>query len=489
MTHGHLTKLFAAVGCAATVALMAGTGVAAASPATATLPAVAAHSGWGSAKKVPHLGTLNVGRDAAVTAMACTSSGNCVAGGFYTDSHNQVQSWLAVQRKSTWGNAFEVPGTGALNAGGDGGLIAVRCPSAGNCVSTGAYESSGGAQDVFVESEHHGHWAKATALRGYASLDVGKDGAVNVLACAAAGDCTVGGNYLDGHGKTQAFLATEKKGHWAKAEKVPGSAALNSGGNAQVTFVSCRKVGYCTAGGDTQRGGSTFTVFVVSERKGHWGNAARLPDMSSLNTGGAAKLAAGSCSSAGNCVVGGSYLHGSDYEAYLDVQKNGHWHNAIEVPGTASLNKDFDAETTAASCASNGNCAVGGNYQNGSGQEELFLIRDRKGSWGKAREMPGLGSLNTGGNAQLNALSCSSAGNCASVGYYENTGSRQFAYTATESGGHWGSAKRVPGITTLANGGDSDLAAVVCKSAGHCTAGGFGETATPSGIGFVVTRS
>jgi hypothetical protein len=47
----------------------------------------------------------------------------------------------------------------------------------------------------------------------------------------------------------------------------------------------------------------------------------------------------------------------------------------------------------------------------------------------------------------------------------------------------------VPGITTLSPGGDSDLAVVVCRSGGHCTAGGFGESAVPAGIGFVVSRT
>jgi hypothetical protein len=473
------------------LALMAGLWAAAASPATASAaPAGAAQSGWGSAKKVPGLATLNQGGNAGASALACTSPGNCVTGGAYADAHSHDQSWLAVQRKGTWGHAFEVPGTGTLNAGGDGSVSVISCPSAGHCVATGGYAASGGASEVFVVSEHQGRWAKATALRGFAALNAGNDGAVKALSCSAPGDCTLGGGYLDSSHHDQAFLATEKNGHWAKAEKVPGSSGLNAGGHAQVTFVSCRKAGYCTVAGDTQRGVADYTAFVISEKKGHWGKAQRLPHMSSLNHGGDAGADAGSCSSAGNCVVGGSYRDGSDhYQAYLAVQKNGHWHNAFEVPGSASLNKRNIAQVNAASCASARSCAAGGSYLNSAGHEELFLISRSKGHWGKAREMPGLKSLNQGAHSQLYALSCGSAGNCAGVGFYQDSGSSEFAYRITESSGHWGPAKRVTGITSLAGGGDSDLDVVSCTSAGHCAAAGFGLSASHHGLAFTVSRT
>jgi hypothetical protein len=41
-------------------------------------------------------------------------------------------------------------------------------------------------------------------------------------------------------------------------------------------------------------------------------------------------------------------------------------------------------------------------------------------SWGKARELPGTASLNTGGEADSGPLSCSSDGNCSVGGYYKD---------------------------------------------------------------------
>ena len=42
----------------------------------------------------------------------------------------------------------------------------------------------------------------------------------------------------------------------------------------------------------------------------------------------------------------------------------------------------------------------------------------RAGTWRTAIEVPGLGSLNKGGEAQVHSVSCGSAGNCAAGGYY-----------------------------------------------------------------------
>ena len=41
-----------------------------------------------------------------------------------------------------WGTAEEVPGTAALNAGGNAGVNSVSCPSAGNCSAGGLYDDS-----------------------------------------------------------------------------------------------------------------------------------------------------------------------------------------------------------------------------------------------------------------------------------------------------------------------------------------------------------
>src|SRR6266702_1479497 len=70
------------------------------------------------------------------------------------------------------------------------------------------------------------------------------------------------------------------------------------------------------------------------------------------------------------------------------------------------------------------------------------------GSWGRPIEVPGLGALNTGGDAQVLSVSCGSAGNCAAGGYYGPAGHGQ-GFVVSEKNGVWGQAIEVPGLGAL----------------------------------------
>src|SRR5262245_59263383 len=54
----------------------------------------------------------------------------------------------------------------------------------------------------------------------------------------------------------------------------------------------------------------------------------------------------------------------------------GTWHSAIEVPGTAALNRDGLAEVDSVSCGSAGNCVAGGSYYDGSGVVQAFVASE-----------------------------------------------------------------------------------------------------------------
>jgi hypothetical protein len=102
-------------------------------------------------------------------------------------------------------------------------------------------------------------------------------------------------------------------GTWGKAIKVPGSGALNTGGFALVSSVSCASAGNCVADGFYTGRSRRRQAFVVSERNGRWGNTIEVPGSGALNTAGFAEVNSVSCGSAGNCVAGGSYADGSNH--------------------------------------------------------------------------------------------------------------------------------------------------------------------------------
>ena len=102
---------------------------------------------------------------------------------------------------------------------------------------------------------------------------------------------------------------------------------------------------------------------------GTWNSAAPVPGLAALNTGGGATVNSVSCSSDGNCVGGGFYLTGSGSQGFVATLTSGTWSSAIPVPGLVALNTSGDADVVSVSCSSDGNCAIGGSYNNGSGSQ------------------------------------------------------------------------------------------------------------------------
>jgi len=176
--------------------------------------------------------------------------GNCAAGGSYADSHGHGQGLVVSQRHGVWGRAIEVPGLGALNKVGGAGVLSVSCASAGNCAAGGSYEDSYGHSQFFVVSQRHGRWGTAIEVPGLAALNKGGYAGITPVSCGSAGNCAAGGYYFDRRGLLQGFVVSQRHGRWGTAIEVPGLGALNKGMIAEVLSVSCASAGNCAAGGD-----------------------------------------------------------------------------------------------------------------------------------------------------------------------------------------------------------------------------------------------
>jgi len=333
-----------------------------------------------------------------------------------------------------------------------------------------------------------GNWRTAQKVPGLAALNKGGEAQVQSVSCASAGNCSAGGYYTDGSGRHQVFVVSQVNGTWHTAIQVPGVAALNTGGNANISL-SCASAGNCSAGGYYTTDSSGHTeAFVVSQVNGTWHAARKVPGTARLNRTGNAGVSSVSCFSAGNCVAGGSYKDGSfNYQAFVVSQVNGIWRTATEVPGTAALNQRGNAGVTSVSCASAGNCSAGGCYHDRGGGQQVFVVSQVNGTWRTAREVPGTAALNTGGSAYVYAVSCASAGNCSAGGSYFTGYSH--AYVVSEVNGTWHTAIEVPGTGALNTGGTAFVESVSCTSPGKCTAGGGYTGSSGHRQAFVVTES
>jgi hypothetical protein len=436
----------------------------------------------GKAIAVPGLRALNKGGAAKVATVSCASAGNCAAGGHYTDRHGRGQGFVASERHGRWGTATEVPGLGALNVGGGADVLSVSCGSASDCAAGGFYSWNVAYFRVapFVAAEHNGRWRKARALP--------RDGSVNSISCASAGNCLAGGqgaaaqDYVD---VGNAFVVEERAGRWGAILHIPGMGALVQGGDPQIagswiSSVACPSAGNCAVGGAYIDKNGRQHGFVADERSGVWGTANEVPGLAVLNTGGReTQVLSVSCGSAGNCAAGGYYTDGAGHiQGFVADEQHGVWGTAIEVPGLGALNKGHLAAVNSVSCGSTGNCVAGGAYAGGlvsrrrPGFLHGFVAVERNGVWGAAIQVPGLAAMNKRGNAFVTSVSCASAGNCAAGGYYTDRSRHRQGFVAIERNGVWGTATAVSGLMALNAGGFAVVASLSCPSAGHCAAGG-----------------
>ena len=411
-----------------------------------------------TAEEVPGAAQLNQDGGRTLNSVSCGSAGNCAAGGYYKDSSGHYQAFVISQVHGTWHTAKEVPGSAALNQGGHAAIKSVSCASAGNCTAGGHYRDSSGHDQALVVSKVNGTWGTAIEVPGTAALEQGGGAATTSVSCASAGNCTAGGDY-----GAQVFVDSQVNGTWGTAIEVPGTAALNQGLQAYIFSVSCGSAGNCTAGG--YYADSTFgeQAFVASQVHGTWHTAIEVPGTAALNQGGEANTISVSCATAGNCTAGGFYaLKSFGEQPFVVSQVNGTWGTAIEVPGIAVLSpRGGFGGVSSMSCASAGNCTTIGGYVDSSGEDQTFADSQVNGTWGTAIKMPG-----------VNPVSCASAGNCTAGGEYADSSGRGQAMVVSQVNGTWGTPIKVPGTAALNQGGDAAVTLVSCASAGNCTVGG-----------------
>ena len=184
--------------------------------------------------------------------VACASAGNCVAFGLYLDPSSSTTaspgSYQLTQSAGGWSVTASKTATAAI--------FAVSCPGLGSCVA--------GGEDVkgvaVTMRQAGGTWTTPAELPGATGLNFSGKKAqyseIDSLACKSAGNCTAGGTYAWGvttanpSGSDSVFVAGEASGTWSAARVPAGLVALNSGGGASVTGLSCAAVATCAVVGD-----------------------------------------------------------------------------------------------------------------------------------------------------------------------------------------------------------------------------------------------
>jgi hypothetical protein len=403
----------------------------------------------------------------------------------------------------TWRRAL--PGTGGRRlAGGSarrGVMVVIAAGAAvagaGLLTAAAAVPAAAGARAAVPEAR----WGRAEEVPGTARLNAWLNAAVNSLSCWSVNNCAAGGYYTDSSGQ-HPFVVAERNGRWGKARQVPGLGALNTGGSAALSSLSCASGGYCVAGGNYTDAAGHVQGFVVTGVKGRWRRAVAVPGLAALNTSGSAGVSSVSCPAAGECAAAGSYAGSSGVQGFVVSQASGVWGTAAEVPGLAGLNVGGSASVSSLSCGSAGNCAAGGSYTGSTPQPitgtavQVFVVSEAHGVWGTAEEVPGTAALNDGEDAQVYSVSCARDGYCSVGGSYELSPEESpYAdpFVASERNGRWHAAVALFGSGVGDDGYDTDTFSVSCPSAGSCVAVGstvlLNAEGDEYGGGFVATQT
>ena len=328
-------------------------------------------------------------QNAYLYSVTCTSPGSCVAVGSYTDTNDNSQAMVATETSGVWAQASELTlpaGANTSPGGEEANLYSVTCTSPGNCVAVGFYTDANGSYDfqAMVATETGGVWAQASELTlpTGANTSAGGQGAdLGSVTCTSPGSCVAVGSYSDTNGSHdyQAMVATETGGVWARASELtlPAGANTSAGGQyADLGSVTCTSPGSCVAVGyytDTN-GKEDDQAMVATETSGVWvaSEFTLLPSGASTSAGGQdAGFDSVTCTSPGSCVVVGSYVDTNDNrQAMLATETGGAWAQASELTlpaGATTTAGEQQAYLGSVTCTSPGSCVAVGDYTDTNG--------------------------------------------------------------------------------------------------------------------------
>jgi hypothetical protein len=336
---------------------------------------------------------------AALFGISCSSGGDCVSVGRYSNDLEQDRPIVESLRANTWSLSEPSMPTGATSAT----LFAVTCPTAGSCVAVGRFVASSGEWLPYVDVLAKGTWkAKAVPSKnGFINVGLFGVSCVSVTECVAVGAASMNtsSNPFCSVNCTQAPIVERLIGtKWT--ESTPPSPVGNV--NPILQAVSCWAIGQCVAVGAYYYNGFQGNVETLSGTKWRWSRAA-------APTGGTwAELNGVACTSKASCHLVGDFEEGDDQYPLVETGGGGHW-----VPSAPDTTAPMSGDFGGIACQTPNDCvAVGTDGTNA-------LIGELSGGVWTTSTLP-LPNGSTG--EDLYAASCPKSGSCHAAGeHFSNT--------------------------------------------------------------------
>jgi len=206
---------------------------------------------------------------AGVSEVTCVKNAACTVLGTYIATTGAVEALSAQESGGAWSRAIEL--TMPANAGINPqvflyGFMGVACATSGTCSAGGQYRDAAGHYQGFIANEANGTWTSVVELSLPAGgASAGKNGGVIALTCPSAGNCRAGAAYLDEAGQYQALLVSEVDGTWLPGAKVvlPGG-ATTVGVDGGLYSLVCLTTSSCTGTGSYLTNATTYEGFTVA---------------------------------------------------------------------------------------------------------------------------------------------------------------------------------------------------------------------------------
>ena len=423
-------------------------------------PASASTAGWTDSELVPTSST-----DSQVNAVSCVSDSFCVAGG-RTETYGETKAFLSTFDGKSW---TDHPADAAADTGSNSTVLTVSCLSRNFCVAGGYDKDATGNHHAFISMYNGTVWTDREVA---GQLNGGGWAAVFSVSCTSRTACVAGGYYFDhsGNNQSQAFVSVYNGSTWVDHE-VAGS--LNAGNSAWLNSVSCTTATSCAGGGFYTDGNGNRQAFVTVYNGSTWVDH---EVVGSLDVGAGqdgATVTSVSCGSPTLCVAGGSYTAGSDINHYLvhafvSVYNGKTW---VGLDVASSLNQGQSASVNSVTCTSATSCVAGGVYTDINNVSQAFVsVFDGK-VW---TDTELAGSLNVGGRAQVNSVSCASASACVASGFDRDGDGGYQAFASMYDGKMWAD-NAVAGSLNV--GQRATSYSVTCVITGFCVTGGYYQTA------------
>ena len=253
-----------------------------------------------------------------------------------------------------------------------------------------------------------------------------------------------------------------------------GVANVEYGSAGEVKSISCASPGNCAAVGDVFTDDYQLEAFVMSSTEGEWGHASPVDFPDELDLGYREDvLSSVSCWSPGDCTAVGKFNNESDrLQPFIVTSTDGDWATAQLVENPFGV---FHGGLNSVSCSAAGDCTAVGYFEDGEGQVP-FTISSDDGTWEEEPSISDLSDLDEVSSeyATLLKVSCATAGNCSAVGFYSSSDPYQLVpFTVTSIEGEWGPAEAVEFPDDVhVDYPYYELLDVACASAGNCTAVG-----------------